>query len=141
MDQRGLRGGDRAREVADAAPVIHVLMNNAGVMFTPFLRTADGFEMQFGTNHLGHFELTRLLAPQLKAAGGARVVNLSSDGHKQREVSPETGVPGRLRDPVRGGGARDRPGSGAATPGYLREVMRRRSLTFDELRATRAPSQ
>ena len=61
-------------------------MNNAGVMFTPFGRTADGFEMQFGTNHLGHFELTRLLAPQLEAAGGARIVNLSSDGHKLADV-------------------------------------------------------
>ena len=50
-------------------------------MFTPFSRTTDGFEIQFGTNHLGHFELTRLLVPQLPAAGGARVVTLSSDGH------------------------------------------------------------
>jgi NAD(P)-dependent dehydrogenase (short-subunit alcohol dehydrogenase family) len=57
-------------------------MNNAGVMFTPFGRTTDGFEMQFSTNHLGHFELTRLLEPQLAAAGGARIVNLSSDGHR-----------------------------------------------------------
>ena len=61
-------------------------MNNAGVMFTPFGRTADGFEMQFGTNHLGHFELTRLLVPQLVAAGGARIVNLSSDGHRLSDV-------------------------------------------------------
>lgn len=70
-----------AARIADLVPAIHVLMNNAGVMFTPFGRTADGFEMQFGTNHLGHFELTRLLTPQLLASGGARVVNLSSDGH------------------------------------------------------------
>ena len=61
-------------------------MNNAGVMFTPFSRTADGFEIQFGTNHLGHFELTRLLIPQLVAAGGARNVTLSSDGHQMGAV-------------------------------------------------------
>lgn len=75
-----------AASIADAVPAVHILMNNAGVMFTPFGRTADGFEMQFGTNHLGHFELTRLLTPQLEAAGGARVVNLSSDGHKLADV-------------------------------------------------------
>src|SRR5262245_39796044 len=72
--------------IQDLAPEIHVLMNNAGVMFTPFGRTADGFETQFGTNHLGHFELTRLLAPQLLAAGAARIVNLSSDGHKLADI-------------------------------------------------------
>jgi NAD(P)-dependent dehydrogenase (short-subunit alcohol dehydrogenase family) len=78
------------RSAADAisatVPAIHVLMNNAGVMFTPFGRTNDGFEMQFGTNHLGHFELTRLLAPRLAAAGGARIVNMSSDGHRLSDV-------------------------------------------------------
>jgi len=75
-----------AGAIRDTAPVIDVLMNNAGVMFTPFGRTADGFEMQIGTNHFGHFELTRLLAPQLTAAGGARVVNLSSGGHLLGDV-------------------------------------------------------
>lgn len=75
-----------AEAIAALAPQIHVLMNNAGVMFTPLGRTADGFEMQFGTNHLGHFALTRLLEPQLVAAGGARVVNLSSDGHYLSDV-------------------------------------------------------
>ncbi len=75
-----------AQEVAAIAPQIHVLMNNAGVMFTPFSRTADGFEVQLGTNHLGHFELTRLLIPQLVAAGGARIVILSSGGHVMGDV-------------------------------------------------------
>lgn len=75
-----------AATIADLAPRIDVLMNNAGVMFTPFGRTADGFETQFGTNHLGHFELTRLLVPQLVAANGARVVILSSDGHRISDV-------------------------------------------------------
>lgn len=75
-----------AKAISAIAPEIHVLMNNAGVMFTPFGRTTDGFEMQFGTNHLGHFEVTRLLEPQLVASGGARIVNLSSDGHRLGDV-------------------------------------------------------
>ncbi|MCU1641313.1 MAG: dehydrogenase, short-chain alcohol dehydrogenase like protein [Nocardia sp.] len=75
-----------AAAIGDIAPRIHVLMNNAGVMFTPFGRTADGFEIQAGTNHLGHFELTRLLVPQLSAAEGARIVILSSDGHYMSDV-------------------------------------------------------
>lgn len=75
-----------ASAIADITPVVHVLMNNAGVMFTPFGRTRDGFELQIGTNHFGHFELTRLLVPQLAAAGGARVVILSSGGHVMGDV-------------------------------------------------------
>ena len=59
-----------ATTIRDITPAVHVLMNNAGVMFTPFGRTRDGFELQIGTNHFGHFELTRLLVPQLAAAGG-----------------------------------------------------------------------
>ena len=47
---------------------LHLLVNNAGVMYTPFERTADGFEMQFGTNHLGHFLLTGLLVPRCSPA-------------------------------------------------------------------------
>lgn len=75
-----------AESIADAVPAVHVLMNNAGVMFTPFGRTDDGFEIQFGTNHLGHFQLTCLLQPLLGAAGGARIVNLSSDGHLLADI-------------------------------------------------------
>lgn len=73
-----------ATAIRDLAPEIHVLMNNAGVMFTPFSRTSDGFEIQFGTNHLGYFELTRLLVPQL--VEGARIVILSSDGHRMSDI-------------------------------------------------------
>ncbi|MEW5808357.1 MAG: SDR family NAD(P)-dependent oxidoreductase [Actinomycetota bacterium] len=73
--------GAAAAEISELTPAVHVLLNNAGVMFTPFGRTADGFEMQFGTNYLGHFELTRLMFPALVAADGARVVNLASAGH------------------------------------------------------------
>ncbi|WP_260765318.1 SDR family NAD(P)-dependent oxidoreductase [Mycobacterium sp. SMC-4] len=75
-----------AAQIAELTPAVHVLMNNAGVMFTPFSRTVDGFEIQFGTNHLGHFEFTRLLFPALVAADGARVVVLASEGHRLGDV-------------------------------------------------------
>jgi NAD(P)-dependent dehydrogenase (short-subunit alcohol dehydrogenase family) len=62
--------------------VLHGLINNAGVMALPRCETADGFEMQLGTNHLGHFALTGWLLPSLLAAPGSRVVNLSSSVHR-----------------------------------------------------------
>ena len=75
---------DSVRQAAAAIvqkyPGIDLLINNAGVMACPLGRTAQGFEMQFGTNHLGHFLFACLLAPAL--ADGARVVSLSSGGHK-----------------------------------------------------------
>ena len=61
---------------------INLLINNAGVMACPLSRTAQGFELQFGTNHLGHFLFTSLLAPALLDGAPGRVVNLSSAGHK-----------------------------------------------------------
>lgn len=61
---------------------IQLLINNAGVMACPLLRTAQGFEMQFGTNHLGHFLFTGLLSQALIEGAPGRVVNLSSAGHK-----------------------------------------------------------
>ena len=76
-----------ATTIRGLTPVMDVLMNNAGVMFTPFGRTHDGFELQIGTNHFGHFELTRLLVPQLAAAEGARLVILSSGGHLMGDVN------------------------------------------------------
>jgi len=71
-----------AREILQRHPRIHLLINNAGVMACPLARTAQGFEMQFGTNHMGHFLFTGLLAPALLAAAPGRVVNLSSGGHQ-----------------------------------------------------------
>ena len=60
---------------------IDILINNAGVMACPKMETADGFEMQFGTNHLGHFALTKHLMPLVEAGSDKRIVNLSSRGH------------------------------------------------------------
>ncbi|MBE7211534.1 MAG: SDR family NAD(P)-dependent oxidoreductase [Gluconacetobacter diazotrophicus] len=71
------------RLLSDGRP-FDVLVNNAGVMATPFERTADGFELQFGTNHLGHFALTSRLLPLLR--DGGRVVALSSAGHRYADV-------------------------------------------------------
>jgi NAD(P)-dependent dehydrogenase (short-subunit alcohol dehydrogenase family) len=65
---------------------LHLLVNNAGVMYTPFEHTAEGFEMQFGTNHVGHFLLTGLLVPLLLADPPSRVVNLSSGGHRGSDI-------------------------------------------------------
>lgn len=65
---------------------LHILINNAGVMATPFGRVGKGWETQFGTNHLGHMALALKLAPALQAAEGARVVALSSTGHVRSDV-------------------------------------------------------
>jgi len=81
---------DRVRAFADwyasGHDRLHLLINNAGVMYTPFERTSEGFEMQFGTNHVGHFLLTCLLVPQLLADPPSRVVNLSSGGHMGSDI-------------------------------------------------------
>ena len=61
---------------------LDLLINNAGVMVPPYSKTADGFELQFGTNHLGHFALTGRLFGLLLATEGSRVVNVSSGAHK-----------------------------------------------------------
>ncbi len=71
----------RAFAASVAGGPIDLLINNAGVMATPHRTTADGFELQLGTNHFGHFALTGLLLPQLLAAPGPRVVTLSSTLH------------------------------------------------------------
>jgi NAD(P)-dependent dehydrogenase (short-subunit alcohol dehydrogenase family) len=73
---------DFAEHVLAAHPSIDVLINNAGVMAIPHAKTADGFEMQLGTNHLGHFALTGLLLERLLATPGSRVVNVSSTAHR-----------------------------------------------------------
>ena len=78
-----------AAAILRQCPRIDILVNNAGVMACPLLRTTQGFELQFGTNHLGHFLLTSRLAPALLAGAPSRVVNLSSMGHKAAPVNLE----------------------------------------------------
>jgi NAD(P)-dependent dehydrogenase (short-subunit alcohol dehydrogenase family) len=65
---------------------LHILVNNAGIMASPLMRTPEGWEMQFATNHLGHFTLTTGLHRALAAARGARVVSVSSSGHLRSPV-------------------------------------------------------
>jgi NAD(P)-dependent dehydrogenase (short-subunit alcohol dehydrogenase family) len=81
-----------AAEVQAEVDVLHVLVNNAGVMAVPFERTVDGFERQIATNHLGHFALTGLLLPLMptgRATGDARVVSVSSQAHRIGKVDPD----------------------------------------------------
>ena len=73
-----------ATALRSAYPRIDLLINNAGVAWTPKQLTADGFEMQLGTNHLGHFALTGLLLDNLLPVRGSRVVTVSSLGHRIR---------------------------------------------------------
>jgi len=75
-----------ARIVSKEYPTIHLLVNNAGIMYGDYTVTEDGFESQLATNYLGHFLLTHLLMPNLKAGGESgsysRVVNVSSSSHR-----------------------------------------------------------
>src|SRR3954451_22085821 len=71
-----------ADELRSGHDTIDLLINNAGVMMTPKGTTRDGFELQFGTNHLGHFAFTGLLLDRLLAVPGSRVVTVSSVGHR-----------------------------------------------------------
>jgi len=82
--QLDLAALDSVRAFAEAYPHerLDLLINNAGVMASPYTRTVDGFELQLATNHLGHFALTGLLLDSLRATPGARVVTVSSTAHK-----------------------------------------------------------
>jgi len=71
-----------AKEFAARHKTLNVLINNAGVMACPLARTANGWESQFATNHIGHFLLTGLLTPLLIASAPSRVVSVSSRGHR-----------------------------------------------------------
>lgn len=86
-----------AEQVLAVAPAIDVLINNAGVMAQPLARNSDGIEMQFASNYLGHFLLTNLLMPALLMRESARVICLSSGGHKYAPA-PATDAQWRTRD-------------------------------------------
>lgn len=74
-----------ANDFLGSSRKLDLLINNAAIMASPLMRDARGYEAQFATNHLGHFQLTARLWPALKQGGGARVVSLSSIGHR---ISP-----------------------------------------------------
>jgi len=93
LDLADLSSVRKAAEEASQLGPLDLLVNNAGVMATPYRRTVDGFELQMGTNHLGHFALTGLLFEQLVAAGAGRVVTVSSQMHRAARGLP-------LGDPV-----------------------------------------
>ena len=76
-----------AAEVARRTGQLHIVINNAAIMACPLARDARGYESQFATNHLGHFQLTARLWPLLKAAGGARLISVSSIGHRVNGLS------------------------------------------------------
>jgi NAD(P)-dependent dehydrogenase (short-subunit alcohol dehydrogenase family) len=76
-----------AKKFTDLHSRLDLLINNAGVMMPPYSKTADGFELQFGTNHLGHFALTGLLFDLIQNTPGSRIVNVSSSAHQYGELN------------------------------------------------------
>ncbi|MDE2403298.1 MAG: SDR family NAD(P)-dependent oxidoreductase [Sphingomonadales bacterium] len=86
LDQADLGSVRRAAEIAAGEDRLDLLVNNAGVMFPPLTRTAQGHELQFGVNHLGTFALTGLLLPKLAGCPGARVVVTSSLAHRRGRI-------------------------------------------------------
>jgi NAD(P)-dependent dehydrogenase (short-subunit alcohol dehydrogenase family) len=89
LDLADLASVRRAAEIAAREPQLDVLLNNAGVMFPPLTRTAQGFELQWGVNHLGGFALTALLLPKLAETPGSRVVVTSSLAHQRGNIQWE----------------------------------------------------
>lgn len=71
-----------AQQFLSSARPLHILVNNAGIMAVPLIRDSRGYESQFATNHLGHFQLAARLWPALVQANGARVISVSSRGHR-----------------------------------------------------------
>ncbi|MGW4234531.1 oxidoreductase [Streptomyces sp. NPDC004980] len=78
---------EAARDITARHPGIDLLVNNAGVMWTPLTRTSDGFELQMGTNHLAHFALTGLLLPHMLHRTDSRVVTISSNSHRGGHIN------------------------------------------------------
>lgn len=87
LDQADLASVRAAAELAGKERRVDALINNAGVMIPPLTRTEQGFELQFGVNHLGTFALTGLLLPKLAETPGSRVVVTSSIAHRQGKIA------------------------------------------------------
>ena len=77
---------EAAANINESVQSIDILINNAAIMACPFAKTVDGIESQFGTNYIGHFLLTNLIMDRLIAGQGARIVNVSSSGHRMSDV-------------------------------------------------------
>ena len=93
--------GNAADEILGRDDRLDLLINNAGVMYTEWQTTSDGFEFQMGVNHLGHFALTIALLDRLMATEGSRVVNVSSVGHKVKsKLDPATMMSGDKYDRI-----------------------------------------
>jgi NAD(P)-dependent dehydrogenase (short-subunit alcohol dehydrogenase family) len=86
LDLGNLQSVREAADEVSREARLDLLINNAGIMVPPREETADGFESQFGVNHLGHFALTGLLLEKLLATAGSRVVNVSSGAHKWGKI-------------------------------------------------------
>jgi NAD(P)-dependent dehydrogenase (short-subunit alcohol dehydrogenase family) len=89
LDLTSLKSVERAAAEVSKEPRLDVLVNNAGVMIPPKTLTEDGFELQFGVNHLAHFALTGNLVDLLAATPGARIVNVSSGAHRAGRIDFE----------------------------------------------------
>jgi len=114
---------------------LDLLVNNAGVMMTPRGKTADGFETQFGTNHLGHFALTGLLLPRIGTTPKARVINVSSAVHFVGRIDFDDLQAERSYDPTRAYGQ-----SKLANLLFTRELERRfEAARIDALAAAAHP--
>jgi NAD(P)-dependent dehydrogenase (short-subunit alcohol dehydrogenase family) len=86
LDLGNLRSVREAAAETETEERLDLLINNAGIMIPPREETADGFESQFGVNHLGHFALTGLLLPKLLATAHSRIVTVSSTAHKAGKI-------------------------------------------------------
>jgi NAD(P)-dependent dehydrogenase (short-subunit alcohol dehydrogenase family) len=122
-----------AKELGAAEPRLDLLCNNAGVMMPPLGRTADGFELQMGTNHLGHFALTGRLLPLLRRGEGARIVSVSSLAHYWGRIDFDDLNSERRYDATRAYGQ-----SKLANLLFIRELARRLAARGEPLVAAAA---
>ena len=129
LDLADLGSVRQAASEASTLGPLHLLVNNAGVMATPYERTSDGFELQMATNVFGHFALTGLLMPQLveggKEHGAARVVAVASQGHRMARSAP-------LHDPT------VQHGRYLKWPAYAQTKLSNLLLTFELDRRARS---